>query len=104
VFPRVNENPNVVSNFFTSSLLEDASYLRLRTLTLSWLVPNRLAQRGNLQSARVYVTGTNLFTRTNYSGFDPDVSSQSVSVLNRGIDIGAYPLSRGFVAGINFNY
>jgi TonB-dependent starch-binding outer membrane protein SusC len=104
VFPRVNENPNIVSNFFTSSLLEDASYLRLRSVTLSWLVPSRLAQRGNLQSARVYVTGTNLFTRTNYSGFDPDVSSQSVSVLNRGIDIGAYPLSRGFIAGINFNY
>jgi TonB-dependent starch-binding outer membrane protein SusC len=104
VFPRVNENPNIVSNFFTSSLLEDASYLRLRTVTLSYVVPSRLLERGGMSGARVYVTGTNLWTKTEYTGFDPDVSSQSVSVLNRGIDIGAYPLSKGVIVGINFNY
>ncbi len=54
--------------------------------------------------ARVYVTGTNLFTLTDYTGFDPDVSGQSVGNLNRGIDIGAYPLARSVTAGVSLNY
>jgi hypothetical protein len=50
------------------------------------------------------VTGTNLFTSTDYTGYDPDVSSQSVGNVNRGIDIGAYPLSKTIIAGLNINY
>jgi hypothetical protein len=60
--------------------------------------------RYNLGGARVYVTGTNLFTSTDYTGYDPDVSSQSVGNVNRGIDIGAYPLAKGVTFGINFTY
>ncbi len=66
-------------------------------------MPPSLLQRSRVTGARVYVTGTNLFTITDYTGFDPDVSTQSVSVLNRGIDIGAYPLSKGVTVGVNFN-
>jgi hypothetical protein len=50
------------------------------------------------------VTGTNLFTITDYSGFDPDVSAQSVGNTNRGVDIGAYPLARGMTIGLSLNY
>ena len=52
----------------------------------------------------MYVTGTNLFTITDYSGFDPDVSAQSVGNANRGIDIGAYPLARSVTVGVSFNF
>lgn len=98
-YPRVGENPNQVGpNNFTSNLLEDGSYLRLRTITLSYGAPAWLF------GARLYVTGTNLLTWTDYSGFDPDVSGQSVGNTNRGIDIGAYPLSRTIIAGLNINY
>jgi TonB-dependent starch-binding outer membrane protein SusC len=98
-YPRVGENPNQVGpNNFTSNLLEDGSYLRLRTVTLSYGAPAWLF------GARLYVTGTNLLTWTDYSGFDPDVSGQSVGNTNRGIDIGAYPLSRTIIAGLNINY
>ena len=83
-YPRVGENPNTVGpNNFSSNLLEDGSYLRLRTVTLSYGAPAWLF------GARLYVTGTNLLTWTDYSGFDPDVSGQSVGNTNRGIDIGA---------------
>ncbi|HEY0811167.1 MAG TPA: TonB-dependent receptor, partial [Longimicrobiales bacterium] len=76
-FPRIGENPNQVGpNNFTSNLLEDGSYLRLRTLTLSVLVPQSVQQRLRLSASRVYVTGTNVFTISDYSGFDPDVSAQ----------------------------
>jgi TonB-dependent starch-binding outer membrane protein SusC len=98
-YPRVGENPNTVGpNNFSSNLLEDGSYLRLRTVTLSYGAPAWLF------GARLYVTGTNLITWTDYSGFDPDVSAQSVGNTNRGIDIGAYPLSRTLIAGLNINY
>jgi TonB-linked SusC/RagA family outer membrane protein len=104
-FPAIGENPNQVgTNNFTSNLLEDGSYLRLRSLTLSWQIPDALAARSSLSGARIYLTGTNLVTLTHYSGFDPDVSSQSVGTSNLGIDIGAYPLSRGVTFGLNLNY
>ena len=104
-FPQIGENPNQVgTNNFTSNLLEDGSYLRLQTITLSWGVPEQFIGRTGVTSARVYVTGTNLFTITDYSGYNPDVSGQSVGNTNRGIDIGTYPLSRGVTFGLNFNY
>lgn len=104
-YPRIGENPNQVGpNNFTSNLLEDGTYVRLRTLTLSFLMPESLQNRLRLSSSRVYVTGTNLFTITDYSGFDPDVSAQSVGSSNRGIDIGAYPLAKSVTVGVSFNF
>jgi len=104
-FPRLGTNPNQVgTNNFTSNLLEDGSYLRLRSITLSYVVPERYTSRYSLSGARLYMTGTNLWTRTDYTGYDPDVSSQSVGTTNRGIDIGAYPLSKGVTFGLNLNY
>ena len=98
-YARVGENANQVGpNNFTSNLLEDGSYLRLKTITLSYGAPAWLF------GARLYVTGTNLITWTDYSGFDPDVSGQSVGNTNRGIDIGAYPLAKTIIAGLNINY
>ncbi|HYN82856.1 MAG TPA: TonB-dependent receptor [Gemmatimonadaceae bacterium] len=98
-YPRVGANPNTVGpNNFSSNLLEDGSYLRLRTVTLSYGAPAWLF------GARLYITGTNLVTWTDYTGFDPDVSGQSVGNTNRGIDIGAYPLAKTIIAGLNINY
>jgi TonB-dependent starch-binding outer membrane protein SusC len=104
-FPKLGDNPNQVgTNNITDNILEDGDYLRLRTLSLSYGLPSRLVQRYRFTGARVYVTATNLFTITDYTGFDPDVSSQSVGSTNRGIDIGAYPLARSVTAGVSFNY
>jgi TonB-linked SusC/RagA family outer membrane protein len=104
-FPRIGENPNQVgTNNFTDNLLEDGSYLRLRTLTLSYGLNPSLLRRANVTGGRIYVTGTNLWTNTKYTGFDPDVSGQSVGNTNRGIDIGAYPLARTVTFGLNFTY
>ncbi|HEY0997864.1 MAG TPA: TonB-dependent receptor [Gemmatimonadaceae bacterium] len=104
-YPKIGENPNQVGpNNFTSNLLEDGSYVRLRSLTLSYAVPQAFASRYNVNGARVYVTGTNLFTITDYSGFDPDISGQSVGNVNRGIDIGAYPSAKAVTVGLSLNY
>ena len=104
-YPQIGENPNQVGpNNITSNLLEDGSFIRLRTLTLSYGLPGNLVARYGASNARLYVTGTNLFTITDYLGYDPDVSSESVGNTNRGIDIGAYPLARSVTFGVNFTY
>lgn len=104
-YPKIGENPNQVGpNNFTSYLLEDGTYIRLRAVTLSFLIPESLRSRMRLDASRIYVTGTNLFTITDYSGFDPDVSAQSVGNVNRGIDIGAYPMARTITVGVSVNF
>ena len=104
-FPKIGENPNQVGpNNFTSALLEDGDFLRLQTITLSYLLSDALVARSGLTGARAYITGSNLFTITDYTGFNPDVSGQSVGNTNRGIDIGAYPLAKGVTFGLSFNY
>ena len=88
---------------FTSDLVEDGSFVRLRTITVSRDIPSAWF-RGGLSGARAYVTGQNLHTWTKYSGFNPDVSSLGVGNMNRGIDIGAYPLARTWIFGVNLTY
>ncbi|HEX2077118.1 MAG TPA: TonB-dependent receptor [Longimicrobium sp.] len=89
---------------YNDLILEDGSYLRLRTLTLAYAVPERWIRSRGFGRARVYVTGTNLVTWTDYRGFDPEVSSFGMGNLNRGIDIGSYPSSRSVTVGFNFAY
>jgi TonB-dependent starch-binding outer membrane protein SusC len=104
-FARIGENPNQVGpNNFTTNLLEDGSYLRLRSLTLSYVVPSGFMQRYGFSNGRVFLTGSNLFTITGYSGFNPDVSSQGVGNLNRGLDIGAYPLAKSVTLGASITH
>ena len=104
-YPRIGENPNQVgTNNFTTNLLEDGDFLRLQTVTLSYVLPSRLVDRSGLSGGRVYVTGTNLVTFTDYTGYNPDVSGQSVGNTNRGIDIGVYPLAKGVTFGLSFSY
>jgi TonB-linked SusC/RagA family outer membrane protein len=102
-YPRINSTPVAIGADFTDAVLEDGSFTRLRTVTFSHEIPSKLF-RTNLNGGQVYVTGQNLYTWTKYSGFNPDVSSQGVGNLNRGIDLGSYPLSRTFIFGINLNY
>jgi len=86
-----------------STFVEDGSYLRLQTLTLGYDLPAGLLF-GGAASARVYVTGQNLFTITGYSGFDPDVNSQGGDPRFGLIDIGAYPRSRMWNFGIRATF
>ena len=86
-----------------STFVEDGSYLRLQTLTLGYDLPAGMLF-GGAASARVYVTGQNLFTITGYSGFDPDVNSQGGDPRYGLIDIGAYPRSRVWNFGVRATF
>ncbi|EMR03013.1 SusC/RagA family TonB-linked outer membrane protein [Cesiribacter andamanensis] len=87
-----------VSDFF----LEDASFLRLRTATISYDLAASLLERYQIGSAQLYVRGTNLWTRTPYSGYLPDIPVGSP--LNGAIDLGVYPLTRSIMFGLNVSF
>jgi hypothetical protein len=103
-YPRIGGSILNIGTDMTSDMLEDGTYTRLRSITLGYTVPTRVVSRRGISSVRAYITGTNLVTWTDYTGFNPDVSSISVGNVNRGIDVGAYPLSRAVTFGFNLSY
>ncbi len=87
----------------SSYQVEDGSYIRLRTATVSYTLPGGVLGRF-IQSARLYASGTNLFTLTDYIGYNPEVNNQSALSSVQGEDYGAYPLSRNLIFGINLTF
>ncbi len=102
-YQRIGAGAGFLNADITEELLEDGSFFRLRTITLSRNIPQRWLRQAQV-TARAYVTGQNIVTWSKYSGFNPDVSSISVGNLNRGVDVGAYPLARTWTFGMNINY
>jgi TonB-linked SusC/RagA family outer membrane protein len=102
-YAKIGSGVGFLTSDFTDELIEDGSYFRLRTVTLAREIPESLLH-GLTSGARLYVTGQNLHTWTNYSGFNPDVSSLGTGNTNRGVDIGAYPLARTLIFGVNLSY
>ena len=87
-----------------SYALEDASFLRLGTVTLGYTLPEKLTQRVKLQKVRVYATGNNVFVLTPYTGYDPEVDTRTATPLTPNVDYSAYPKSRSWVFGINVSF
>ena len=83
--------------------IEDGSYLRLQNLSLGYTFPDRWTHKAGISKLRIYIQGTNLFTWTEYSGYNPEVSNHASDALRPGEDYCSYPLSRTFSVGINFN-
>ena len=84
---------------FSDFYVEDASYLRIQNVQLGYTANESLTSRFGMDSLRMYLSVNNLFTFTNYYGFDPSASSGSP--IGAGIDKGFYPVSRSFLLGLN---
>jgi TonB-linked SusC/RagA family outer membrane protein len=95
------EFENTFNNFHSNRLLEDGSYLRLKSVSLGYHLPSSIANKLMLQNLRVYCSGTNLWTYTKYSGADPEVSTLDGSVSAQGIDFFTLPQVRTISVGIN---
>ncbi|MGJ7029623.1 SusC/RagA family TonB-linked outer membrane protein [Niabella hirudinis] len=89
--------------YFSSKNIEDGSYLRLKTLSLSYAVPSRLIRKAWLRNLSVDLSAQNLFTWTQYSGLDPEVSVAD-NVLMPGYDFSAYPNVRTIVFGLKATF
>lgn len=103
-----NTNTDIPRNAFgdpnnnirpSSYFLEDGSYLRLKNLQIGYSIPESAISKIPVSRIRVYATANNLFTITDYSGFDPGLGNGGT--FNRGVDRGFYPLTRSFIFGIN---
>lgn len=87
----------------SSRFIEDGSYIRLRNVQFGYNLPLPLAQKIYLQSLRVYVSGTNLWTSTDYTGYNPEIYNSNV--FDNGIDRGnIYPISKTITVGVDVQF
>src|SRR5690606_951916 len=99
VLPILDFLDNISNNDSHDYYVEDGSFLRLQRLSLGYTVPIN-----SIDNLRIYVQGGNLFTITNYSGIDPDLTNQAPGDggdLTRGMDFWNWPKSREVILGIN---
>lgn len=88
---------------FSTRVIEDASFLRLKTVTLGYSLPQLLTKKWGIDKARVYVAAQNIWTMTGYSGYDPEVSIRE-GALTPGLDFSAYPRAFSVSLGINLGF
>ncbi|MGN7204652.1 SusC/RagA family TonB-linked outer membrane protein [Pedobacter sp. SAFR-022] len=88
----------------SSRYVEDGSYLRLKTATLSYNFGKAALGKWNMSKLTVFATGYNLLTFTKYDGFDPEVQQYSGNSPSMGIDYGTYPQARTFLFGVNVGF
>jgi hypothetical protein len=88
--------------------IEDGSFIRLKNLALGYTLPDGMLQSIGVRSLRIYVSGQNLLTITDYKGFDPEVNYRSSdtddSNRNLGLDYGSYPNAKSYTVGLNIGF
>ena len=104
--PRATTDAAAAANnkLVSSRFIEDGSYLRLKNITLGYSFSKTLMQKLQIQSLRIYATTQNLYTWTNYSGFDPEVNYVGNDNTVMGTDFFTYPQSRSYCVGINLKF
>ena len=96
-------NPtDVTKKVCHSYFIEDGSFLRCSDVTIGYTLPKKLTEKAGISKARFYVSGSNLFIITKYTGYDPEVDIQTGLVP--GMDYNRYPRSRTFVFGTNITF
>ena len=104
--PRATNDPVAAASNkrLSSRFLEDGSYLRLKNLTFGYNFNTKNVMRGKISSLRVYFTGQNLLTFTNYKGLDPEVNYVGDDNARLGTDFFTYPQARSFSFGLNAGF
>lgn len=104
VIEDVNKNNRISDHY-----VEDGSYLRLRNLKFGYSLPVNVVENIGMNTIKIYISAQNLLTLTGYSGWDPEIGQVSgingnSSVQTRGIDQGAYPITKTFTLGVNLQF
>lgn len=94
-----NDNDRISDRY-----IEDASFIRLKNLTLGYTLPSSIASRIHLTNARLYGSVENIATFTKYTGFDPEVGASTQSANVFGLDNGRYPSPQVFTFGLNLSF
>ncbi|MDR2916225.1 MAG: TonB-dependent receptor [Tannerella sp.] len=110
-----NENTNVPGHKIlgaqsnSSQWVENGSYLRVKNVTIGYRVPEKFLSRFGIRLLRLYATGTNLFTFTSYSGYDPEANNAPHYAIGdtgafSGFDMGGYPSQRRYTFGLDITF
>ncbi|MDJ1479771.1 TonB-dependent receptor [Cytophagaceae bacterium YF14B1] len=83
--------------------IEDATYYRLKNISFGYTLPKTLLSKAKIQNLRIYVSAQNAFTWTNYTGYDPEVSLNGQSLINKGVDSGVYPNNKSYQIGLSLS-
>lgn len=102
-FPKLG-NPHGTNVNANTRFLYDASFLRIRNLSLGYSLPTLLVKKAGIQNARVFVVVQNLHTFTKFTGYNPEGNYQGNSATNNGADEGAYPLARNYSVGLHLSF
>jgi TonB-linked SusC/RagA family outer membrane protein len=98
-------NPISDNIALTDKYVEDASFLRLSSLTIGYSLPDRWIKSAYIKTLRIFFSGSNLFCVTKYTGADPEVDTRSkINPLATGVDFSAFPKSRAFNFGLNLSF
>ncbi len=101
-YPRVTiSDPNGTWKKPSDFYVKDADFLRLKTLTVGYTLPQSILKFLTIEKLRFYITGENLLTFTRYPGMEMEVGGDPLGI---GIDHGAYPLSRTILGGVNITF
>jgi hypothetical protein len=87
-------------NFINSSrFVYNASYIKLKNLSLAYTIPTGILSRAKIRSLEVYVSGQNIWTITKYPGYDPEVSN-STNAITQGLETGVIPNPKTYTVGL----
>ncbi len=103
-YPRAVAAGNLDQGLISSAIIEDASFIRVRNISLGYNLPNAWLSKLHMSNLKVFVSGSNLFTFTKYTGFDPEANTYGQSTTLVGIDQGGYPQARIFQFGLNATF
>lgn len=105
-----NENTNIpghdaLGDFRNSSRwVEDGSYVRIKNITLGYSFSDRLTKTIGISSARIYATGSNLITFTDYTGYDPESNNSGGSDTFAGVDLASFPSQKKYTIGLDIKF
>lgn len=102
--PRFSNLDGNQNNRMSDRWIEDATYLRIQNISLSYTLPKNWAKTVFLQNAKVYFNVQNVYTFTKYSGYDPEIGAFNQSTLLQNIDRGRYPTPRTYTLGVNLAF
>jgi hypothetical protein len=96
----VDNNNYRISDFY----IENGSYLRLKNVQLGYMIPVKWSEKIKMNNLRIAIGATNLFTLTNYTGFDPEVGADEIYKRPLGVDFGVYPQNRTYLGSITIDF
>jgi hypothetical protein len=96
--------PNTYGTGPSTADVFDASYIKLKSISVNYELPQRLINKWHMRTALVYVAGSNLFTITKYPGPDPEISNDPYSLINGYTDAATYPTMRQYTVGVRLGF